>query len=93
MVTSVLAKRFVADGHHVAIASLEQPHPELKDQTIEGVELAALHHPVLAKDNVVQLHQVIVDKKIDIIVNQWEQNCWKKSSARKPLLLLILHSC
>ena len=38
VVTSVLAKRFVADGHHVTIASLEQPHPELKDQNIEGVE-------------------------------------------------------
>ena len=71
VVTSVLAKRFVEDGHQVTIASLEQPHPELKDQNIEGVELIALHHPVLAKDNIARLHQVIVDKKIDIIVNQW----------------------
>lgn len=71
VVTSVLAKRFVADGHHVTIASLEQPHPELKDQNIDGVELVSLHHPVLAKDNIQRLHQVVVDKKIDIIVNQW----------------------
>lgn len=71
VVTSVLAKRFVADGHHVTIASLEQPHPELKDQNIDGVELICLHHPVLAKDNIQRLHQVVVDKKIDIIVNQW----------------------
>ena len=71
VVTSVLAKRFVADGHHVTIASLEQPHPELKDQNIDGVELISLHHPVLAKDNIQRLHQVVVDKKIDIIVNQW----------------------
>lgn len=71
VVTSVLAKRFVADGHHVTIASLEQPHPELKDQKIDGVELVSLHHPVLAKDNIQRLHQVVVDKKIDIIVNQW----------------------
>lgn len=71
VVTSVLAKRFVEDGHQVTIASLEQPHPELKDQNIDGIELVTLHHPVLAKDNVARLHQVIVDKKIDIIVNQW----------------------
>lgn len=71
VVTSVLAKRFVADGHHVTIASLEQPHPELKDQNIDGVELISLHHPVLAKDNIQRLHQVVVGKKIDIIVNQW----------------------
>lgn len=71
VVTSVLAKRFVADGHHVTIASLEQLHPELKDQNIDGVELICLHHPVLAKDNIQRLHQVLVDKKIDIIVNQW----------------------
>ena len=71
VVTSVLAKRFVVDGHRVTIASLEQPHLELKDQNIDGVELVSLHHPVLAKDNVARLHQVVVDKKIDIIVNQW----------------------
>lgn len=71
VVTSVLAKRFVADGHQVTIASLEQPHPELKDQNVDGVELVALHHPILAKENVARLHQVVVDKKIDIIVNQW----------------------
>lgn len=71
VVTSVLAKRFVADGHHVTIASLEQPHPEMKDQNVDGVELVSLHHPVLAKDNIQRLHQVVVDKKIDIIVNQW----------------------
>ncbi len=71
VVTSVLAKRFVADGHNVTIASLEQPHPELKEQVIDGVELIALHHPILAKDNVERLHQVVIDKKIDIIVNQW----------------------
>lgn len=47
IVTSILAKRFVADGHHVTIASLEQPHPELNDQNIEGVELVCLHYPVL----------------------------------------------
>ena len=71
VVTSVLAKRFVEDGHQVTIASLEQPHPELKDQNIDGGELVTLHHPVLAKDNIARLHQVIVDKKIDIVVNQW----------------------
>lgn len=30
VVTSVLAKRFVEDGHQVTIASLEQPHPEFE---------------------------------------------------------------
>lgn len=45
----MLARRFIAAGQHVTIASLEQPHPELKDQKIDGVELISLHHPVLAK--------------------------------------------
>lgn len=49
VVTSVLARRFIAAGQHVTIASLEQPHPELKDQKIDGVELISLHHPVWAK--------------------------------------------
>lgn len=71
VVTSVLAKQFIADGHHVTIASLEQPHPELKDQNIDGVELICLRYPILSNDNIRKLHQVIVDKNIDIIVNQW----------------------
>lgn len=97
VVTSVLAKRFVTDGHKVTIASLEQPHPELKDQNIEGVELIALHHPVLAKDNIARLRQVVVDKKIDIIVNQWglpyktTMLCNRAIEGTKCKLVSVLH--
>lgn len=97
VVTSVLAKRFVADGHHVTIASLEQPHPELKDQNVDGVELVSLHHPVLAKDNIQRLHQVVVDKKIDIIVNQWGLPCKTTMLCNKAIkgtsckLVSVLH--
>lgn len=97
VVTSVLAKRFKADGHHVTIASLEQPHPELEEQNIDDVELIALHHPILAKDNVKRLHQAIVDNKIDIVINQWglpfksTMLCNKAIKGTKCKLVSVLH--
>lgn len=97
VVTSVLAKRFKADGHHVTIASLEQPHPELEEQNIDDVELIALHHPILAKDNVKRLHQAIVDNKIDIVINQWglpfksTMLCNKAIKGTNCKLISVLH--
>ena len=71
VVTTVLANRFVSDGHKVTIASFEQPNMELADQLADGIELMKLEYPVSCRDNVEKLHQVLRDKKIDLIINQW----------------------
>ena len=56
VVTTVLANRFVKDGHKVVIASIEQPHPELKDQLDSSIELVKLKYPVTCKQNITQHH-------------------------------------
>lgn len=71
VVTTVLANRFVADGHKVTIASIEQPNMELAEQLTQGIDLVKLEYPVTCKGNVEKLHQIVVDKKIDLIINQW----------------------
>lgn len=97
VVTSVLARKFIKDGHNVTIASLEQPHPEIEEQNIEGVDLICLHHPILANDNIDKLHDVIVRKGIEIIINQWglpfntTRLCRKAMKGTKCKLVSVLH--
>lgn len=97
VVTSVLARRFVHDGHHVTIASLEQLHPEIKEQNIDGVELISLHYPMLSKDNIVKLHKTLTQNKIDILINQWglpfnsTRLCRKAIKGTKCRLVSVLH--
>lgn len=97
VVTTVLANRFVKDGHKVVIASIEQPHPELKDQLDSSIELVKLKYPVTCKQNITQLHQVIKDKVIDIIINQWglpfktTMLCNKAIKGTSCKLISVLH--
>ena len=42
VVTTVLANRFIKDGHGVIIASIEQPHIELACQLLPDVKLVKL---------------------------------------------------
>lgn len=70
-VTTVLANKFVKDGHQVSIVSIEQPHMELADQLDSSIEIFKLDYPVCSKANVSKLHDIIIDKKIDCIINQW----------------------
>lgn len=71
VVTTVLANRLVKDGHHVTIASIEQPHKELLGQLDKSIQLVKLEYPVTSSTNVQLLHKIIVRDKIDLIINQW----------------------
>lgn len=71
VVTTVLANRFIKDGHGVIIASIEQPHIELACQLLPDVKLVKLDYPVCSIKNMGKLHRLIINEKIDIIINQW----------------------
>ena len=70
-VTTVLANRFVKDGHQVTIVSIEQPHMELMEQLNPNIKLFKLEYPVTCASNISKLHEIVVNRKIDCIVNQW----------------------
>ena len=74
VVTSVLAKKFVEDGHQVTIAALEMPHPEISSQQIDGVQLVKLSNPILAYRNIRILRMVFQKRNIDVVINQWGMN-------------------
>ena len=71
VVTTVLANKMVEDGHFVSIASIEQPHMELKSQLDFRVPLIKLTYPVNSQSNVQILHNFIKVHHVDIIINQW----------------------
>ncbi|WP_111307960.1 glycosyltransferase [Confluentibacter sediminis] len=71
-VTTVLANAFVSKGHSVSIVSFEQPNPELQEEELDpSVQLFALSTPLRKKLNVSLLEEIIINRDIDVIINQW----------------------
>ena len=70
-VTTVLANKFASDGNQVTIVSIEQPHMELKSQLSDGIDVLKLGYPVFSTENVQKFHQILKERKIDILINQW----------------------
>lgn len=97
VVTTVLANRFVTDGHHVTIASFEQPHLELADKLSSGIELVKLDYPVYSCANISKLRKELLNRKIDIIINQWglpfktTMLCNSAIKGTKCKLISVLH--
>ena len=71
VVTTILANRFVLDGHNVTIASFEQPHLELADKLSSGIELVKLNYPIYSLANILKLRKELQNRQIKIIINQW----------------------
>lgn len=71
VVTTILANKFVSDGHEVTILSVEQPHPELASQLALGIEIKKINYPVYSNKNIQAVKSLIKNKHIDIIINQW----------------------
>ena len=70
-VTTYLANQFVAKGYRVAIASFEQPAPELQKDCHDSIRLVALNYPVMSKDNVLKLSNTATEMNLNLIINQW----------------------
>lgn len=70
-ITTVLANCFSKKGCLVAIASFEQPKPELASELDHRIKLIRLSYPVKSASNVKIIRKCIKENKIDVILNQW----------------------
>ena len=70
-VTTVLCNELQKKGNNVFLASLYQKSWELMDELSPNVSFTPLHYPIINFDNIKRLHKIIVDNKIDIVINQW----------------------
>ena len=81
VVTTVLANRFIKDGHGVIIASIEQPHIELACQLLPDVKLVKLDYPVCS----MYLKEELVKASIRYNCSHCEKYVLLSSHFIKPL--------
>lgn len=72
MVTTVLANRFIEDGHCVTIASFSQPKNDFAELHLsKKCHLLSLSYPVLSLKNIKKLKSYVRDRHVDVLINQW----------------------
>jgi glycosyltransferase involved in cell wall biosynthesis len=71
VVSNVLAQTFVEHGHKAAIFTFKEPTPMMQEQIPAQVKLFVRHDMRISRANINALRKVLVDEKIDVIINQW----------------------
>lgn len=71
VVTSVLANKFVAKGHNVCLWAFYEGKTSVADRLDSRIELFYGNGFKLSNDNVKSLRNVLTDKKVEVVINQW----------------------
>ena len=72
VVTSMLAKQFLADGHKVYVATLmPKLYDIIEDKPPQGIAVFELNTPTWNLKNIKKLKNIIIQNDIDIMINQW----------------------
>ena len=69
--TSVLANKFVAEGHDVTLWAFYKGKTSLEERLDKRVNLVYGHGFHSGKANVASLRNIIIEKNIQIAINQW----------------------
>lgn len=71
VVTAVLANKFVEEGHRVSVFSFLGGKHSIAEKFDNRIKLYQQNDYSQSKENVAKLRKVLVDDKIDVIINQW----------------------
>ena len=71
IVSSVLANRFSAQGNRVVVFAFKRGEGKTIDGLDDSVRLVVGNGYSGSKDNVALLRSILVEEKIDVVVNQW----------------------
>lgn len=71
VVTAVLANKFVAEGHGVSVFAFMGGKHSIAERFDNRIKLYAQDDYSVSKENVAKLRKILMDDKIDIIINQW----------------------
>lgn len=69
VVTTQLANKFIEDGNEVTIASFIRENADLGLSS--QCHLLEMNHPINSKANILNLHNYILENRVDFIINQW----------------------
>lgn len=83
VVTAVLANKFVEEGHQVSVFSFLGGKHSIADRFDARIKLYQQDDYSRSKENVAKLRKVLVDDKINIIINQWGLPYTPIKTARK----------
>lgn len=71
VVTAVLANKFVEEGHRVSVFSYLGGKHSIAERFDKRINLYQQNDYSQSKENVAKLRKVLVDDKIDVVINQW----------------------
>ena len=71
VVTAVLANKFVEEGHQVSVFSFLGGKHSIAERFDNRIKLYQQDDYSQSKENVSKLRKVVIDDKIDVIINQW----------------------
>lgn len=83
VVTAVLANKFVAEGHGVSVFAFLGGKHSIAERFDCRIKLYAQDDYTVSKENVAKLRKILVDDKINIIINQWGLPYTPIKTARK----------
>lgn len=71
VVTLTLAKAFTEKGHNVSIFAFFEADHILRERLPKGINLFIGHGYKNSKENVRMVRQILVEQKIQVVINQW----------------------
>ena len=69
--TSVLANKFVKEGHNVCVYSFLGGEHSIAKRFCEQIKVYPQNDYSVCKDNIQALRKILIDNRVDVIINQW----------------------
>ena len=70
-VTNVLAHKFIEEGHQVSVVCFTELSPIMQERADKRIRFYRLNDFSVSQKNIATLRQILIDEKINIIINQW----------------------
>lgn len=71
VVTCTLTNYFIKNGHNVTIVSFKQPNPIMVGRTDANVHFYTLGKFQVDQKQIHKLRRILIEEKINIVINQW----------------------
>ena len=71
MVTSVLANKFAKEGHNVCVYSFLGGEHSIAERFCEQIKVYQQNNYSVCKENIQALREIVIDNRVDVIINQW----------------------
>ncbi|GHT48401.1 hypothetical protein FACS189440_11900 [Bacteroidia bacterium] len=70
-VTNVLAHKFIEEGHNVSVVCFTELSPIMLERADKQIHFYGLGDFKASKKNITSLREILINEKINIIINQW----------------------